>query len=312
MSVSLRENETIRDASLPLELAYLRADILPHQPSQARKSKRFFDTHFDQSYGVHWLSLRADCPTRMTQELVCALRQEQMDIEQRVRREITKHEEKQIHYQVLSSAVPGVFNLGGDLEFISQMVKNGDRGALVDFGRMCIDLVYKNATSYQSPVTTISLVQGTALGGGFEAALSANVLVAERQSKMGLPEVMFNMFPGMGAYQLLAQRLAPVQAQRLIQSGRIYSAEELYEIGIIDILTNPGDGEQGVWDYIRRHRKQANAEWGLRRTMQISSPIHYDELLESIEVWADTALSLNETDLKHMDFLMRAQKNRGV
>jgi len=48
------------------------------------------------------------------------------------------------------------------------------------------------------PLTTISLAQGDALGGGFEAALSCSVIIAERRARFGFPEVMFNLFPGMG------------------------------------------------------------------------------------------------------------------
>ncbi|MDH3692415.1 MAG: crotonase/enoyl-CoA hydratase family protein [Gammaproteobacteria bacterium] len=309
MSVSLRENGTIAPPNLP----HLRGAANQHQPSPGRSQpERLFDTYFDKSCGVHWITLKSGRTTRMTYRLVQALRQEQMEMERRIRADLGKGQQNEVRFQVLSSGHPGVFNLGGDLDYISKLIKSRDRESLVEFGRLCIDLVYKNATNYNCPVTTISLVRGTALGGGFEAALSANVLVAERQSKMGLPEVMFNMFPGMGAYQLLTQRLAPVQAQRLIQSGRTYTADELYELGIVDILTEEGKGEQAVWDYIRRHQKQSKGEWGLRRVMLSSGSIRYEELLESIEIWADTALSLDDADLKHMDFLVRAQRTRGI
>ncbi len=99
-------------------------------------------------------------------------------------------------------------------------------------------------------MTTIALVKGNAMGGDMEAALSANVLVTEKLVKMGLPEVMFNIFPGMGAYQFLNRRLSPVAAEKMILSGKTYTAEDLYEMGVIDVLADEGKGEQAVKDYI--------------------------------------------------------------
>jgi len=57
--------------------------------------------------------------------------------------------------------------------------------------------------------------------------------VAEKNAKMGLPEIMFNLFPGMGAYHLLCRRLPAVKAEQLILSGHTYSADELHEMGVV-------------------------------------------------------------------------------
>jgi DSF synthase len=56
--------------------------------------------------------------------------------------------------------------------------------------------MYRRITNFRSPtMTTISLVQGDALGGGFEAALTSDVIIAEESAQMGLPEILFNLFP---------------------------------------------------------------------------------------------------------------------
>ncbi len=309
MSVSLRENEI---STPPANARLLTKTELDRPNFNQKRSNSLFHSYFSRGYGVQWITLDPKTATKMTYQLVQALREEQVEIERRIRTDLGRGDRNGIQYQVLASAHPTIFNLGGDLEYVAKLIRARNRDALVEFGQLCVDLIYTNATNYSCPVTTIALVQGAALGGGFEAALSANVLIAERQSTMGLPEVVFNMFPGMGAYQLLAQRLPPVQAQRLIQSGRTYSAEELHAMGLVDILVDTGKGEQAVWDYVRRHGKQSKGEWALRRTMLSSSPIHYEELLESVEIWADNALSLDTVDLRHMDFLVRAQRSRKI
>ena len=66
-------------------------------------------------------------------------------------------------------------------------------------------------------------------GGGFEHALTNDVIIAERGSRMGLPEVLFNMFPGMGAYSFLDRKIGQKLAEEVISSGKVYSAEEMRE-----------------------------------------------------------------------------------
>jgi DSF synthase len=285
-------------------------DYIPQLPKQPQK--QYLNTNFDKTFGVLWMTFAASCPNKIIPDLLTDLRNEQINIEAQVRQDLSNGKKDRLRYQVLSSEIPGVFNLGGDLQYISELVKTRDRDALIQFGQKCIGLVYNNATNYRLPVTTISLIQGTALGGGLEAALSSNVVIAERGTKMGFPEAIFSMFPGMGAYQLLLRRLTPIEAERVIQSGRSYTAEEFYEMNVIDILAEKNRGEEAVWDYVKRHSKQANGEWGLRRIIHATSPIKYEELRESIEIWADTALQLSKTDLKHMELIMRGQKHKGL
>lgn len=218
--------------------------------------------------------------------------------------------EPPVDYLILASAVPGVFNLGGDLKLFVELIQRRDADRLLNYAQACIDVCYHQAINLDNTVTTIALVQGDALGGGFEAALSCSVLIAERQAQLGLPEVLFNLFPGMGAYSFLARRLDPIRAERLILSGKLYSAQELYDMGVVDVLAEPGAGEQAVEDYIRRRRKNNQAHRAVQRVRQIYQPVRYDELMAIVRVWVDTALQLEEKDLKTMERLVRAQERR--
>lgn len=101
-------------------------------------------------------------------------------------------------YLVLASGIEGVFNLGGDLALFRSLIQQRDGQRLLDYAKACINVLYQNFVHLERNLTTIALVQGDALGGGFEAALSSNVVIAERGCKMGLPEILFNLFPGMG------------------------------------------------------------------------------------------------------------------
>jgi DSF synthase len=129
---------------------------------------------------------------------------------------------------------------------------------------------------------------------------------------MGLPEVMFNLFPGMGAYQLLARRIGVRAAEELILSGRVLPAKKLHEMGIVDVLAKDGQGESAVQQWIAANRRRQNgvrAVFGLR---QICNPITRQELDAVAESWVDAALRLTERDLRMMGWLERAQQERAA
>lgn len=220
-------------------------------------------------------------------------------------------EDHSIEYVVLASDTPGVFNLGGDLDLFRQLIDVRDRAGLLRYGRACIDVLYRNYVSHDLPVTTISLVQGECLGGGFEAALSSDVIIAEKASRFGFPEILFNMFPGMGAYSFLERRIGQRQAEEVLTSGKIYSADEMLALGVIDAAVEDGQGEAEVASLIKRRTRSRNGLAALAAVRRRVHRIDFDELLDIVQIWADTALRLNPRDLKLMQRLVTRQNGLG-
>jgi DSF synthase len=215
-----------------------------------------------------------------------------------------------IKYHVIASNVPGVFNLGGDLELLKRLAQINDRAGFAKYGRACIDALYANICHFGQDVTTISLVQGDALGGGFEAALSSDILVAEKGARMGFPEILFNLFPGMGAYSLLSRKLGPKRAEQMILSGNVYQAQELYEMGLVDILVEDGEGEMAVYEYIRRENRARNGFRAFRRVRDYANPITLEELMAIVDAWVEAALRLGPRDLRMMERLVARQHHK--
>lgn len=219
--------------------------------------------------------------------------------------------EHAIDYVILASAKPGVFNLGGDLDLFKKLIAEQDRAELLRYGRACIDVLYSNYCAFDLPATTISLVQGDALGGGFEAALSGDMIVAEKSARFGFPEILFNLFPGMGAYSFLDRRIGQRGAEELITSGRIYSAQEMLEKGVVDLLVEDGQGETEIAALIERRRRSQNGLVALAQTRRRVHRIQYNELVDVVEIWVDSALRLNPRDLKLMNRLVSRQNGLG-
>jgi DSF synthase len=220
-------------------------------------------------------------------------------------------EKRQVDYYVTGSRTPGVFNLGGDLALFVMLIKTGDREALAQYAKLCIDVQYPRSQSFFSPsLTSIALVQGDALGGGFECALASDVIVAEESAQLGFPEILFNLFPGMGAVSLLERRIGLRAAEELILSGKMLPAYKLHEMGVVDVLAKNGQGETAVRDFIATNAKRRNGMQALFRSRQFVRPVTREELDGIVNLWVDAALRLSERELKMMGRLARAQARR--
>lgn len=203
-----------------------------------------------------------------------------------------------------------VFNLGGDLDLFSQLIRARDRDGLLRYARECVDSVHLLHTRLHPNAHTIGLVEGDALGGGFELALACQTIVAESGVQMGFPEVLFGLFPGMGAYSLLSRRVSPKLAEEMMLNGRMYTSEELHRMGIVDVLVPKGEGVRAVHEVIRQNRRIAAARLALHRVRDLVHPVSLDELTRITEIWVDTALQLGDKSLRIMERLVRAQLRR--
>lgn len=218
-----------------------------------------------------------------------------------------QNSEPLIRYQILISKIPGIFSMGGDLALFSTLIRNKNRPKLLEYATQCIDTLYLNSVNLHLPITTISLVEGTALGGGFECALSSNIVIATENAEMGFPEIRFNLFPGMGAYSFIARTCGVGVAVRMLSSGTIYSARELYDMGVIDYLGETGNGMRSVERFMRQHQLAGNGHRAIQQVRQRHHPMDYKELADITEVWADAALRLEDRDLRLIDRLVKAQ-----
>ena len=216
---------------------------------------------------------------------------------------------KQVDYLVLASDVPGIFNLGGDLSVFGELIRRKQRETLKEYALLCVDNVW-TFYNMQAPITTVALVQGQAMGGGFESALAAHVLIAEKSALMGLPEVMFNLFPGMGALSFLSRKVGIRVAEKMVSSGKIYTGEELYQMGVVDVLAEDGFGEHALNNWIKKNHRSLNASQAINRAKQRVNPLTHQELNDIVEIWVDAALCLDERNLKVMERLVRAQNTK--
>jgi len=271
---------------------------------------QFYDqlvTEFNDETGVMWCYANPSPRPCFTPQLLEDLMKFLQAIRNKTTSDLRFGALPSIKYLILGSYKPGVFSLGGDLDLFVRSIKDRDREGLHDYMKLSIDVLFGTHTNMDVPLTTIALIRGNALGAGFEGALACDYLVVEKSVQLGFPEVLFNMFPGMGAYSFLSRRISPAQVERMILSGRIYSADELYEMGVVDVLANDGEGVDEVNRFIKKHAKNKNTRESLLKIRNRVNPVTYEELIDIGEIWVEAAMSLTSRELKVMERLIKSQ-----
>lgn len=212
-----------------------------------------------------------------------------------------------VHHFVMTSDVQGVFNFGGDLSLFVLLIRARDVDSLRLYGRRCVDLVWWMETASQLGVHTTVLVQGDTLGGGLESVMPFHKVIFERSAQAGFPEVLFNLFPGMGAWQFAIRKAGFAVANEMILSGRLYTAEQLHRRHLVDLVVDDGDGEAAVERVLHGVHPRLRGTLAALQARRMAQPITYESLMEVVEHWTETAMTLTDRDLRLMERLARAQ-----
>ena len=130
-----------------------------------------------------------------------------------------------------------------------------------------------------APKPWIAAVNGFALGGGFEIALSCDMIVASDTAKMGLPEVFLSLVPGGGGTQRLIQKIGINRAKELLFFGGQHSAEKLQDWGIVNQVIVEEEFDTEVTKFAEKlSRRSPSAVSALKRLAQLSlSPIPFEK-----------------------------------
>jgi DSF synthase len=115
------------------------------------------------------------------------------------------------------------------------------------------------------------------------------------------------MFPGMGGMSFLVRRAGQRVANEMVRSGRLYSAQELLELGVVDEVVQAGGGLDAVRRVIGRTQPQRFAQAAISSAARLVQPVPRSELEQVVSVWVDRALSLDDRGRAWMKRLFRHQ-----
>jgi enoyl-CoA hydratase len=135
---------------------------------------------------------------------------------------------------VITGAGPKCFVAGADIKDFPNQMEVGPRENAT---------IYKEMFSYleNTPKPVICALNGLALGGGLELALSCDIRITEEKVKLGLTEVNLGLIPGLGGTQRLARLVGPAKAKELLFTGKIVKADEALRIGLVNQVVADGE-----------------------------------------------------------------------
>ncbi|MGP8232826.1 MAG: crotonase/enoyl-CoA hydratase family protein [Methylovirgula sp.] len=193
-----------------------------------------------------------------------------------------------------------IFTFGGDLDFYLDCIGRGDRGALQEHARLSIEGVLGNATSLSGTAITMATIEGKGIGGGIDAPLSCNMVIAEEQTSFSYPEVKFNHFP-VASVAVLSRRVGTRAAHKLLSTGTEFTAAEFEALGALDAVAAAGQGEAWLRKFASETMPMHAARLGLyeafhrRRAEEFRS-----ELIALAAAWTDHMLKLSPMEISRL------------
>lgn len=219
----------------------------------------------------------------------------------------------EVKFVIAAGAIADIFSTGGDLAVFVNCVQTGNRALLTEYAHKSVEIQYRfnQGKILAQPHLSIALVQGSALGGGFELALAAPFVVAESQAKFGLPEVAFNLFPGMGGFPYLYQKTGnPKLAETFLITGNTYSADELHKMGVVDRVATQGEGVLEVNSLIDMLTPRFESVAATLWTRDLLHGVPLELLMAVTNRWVDDAFKLRPENLAHMSRLVLLQQKK--
>jgi len=190
----------------------------------------------------------------------------------------------EIRCLVLTGAGEKAFVAGADIAEMSSLTKAEAEA----FGKKGNDVFRKLETF---PIPVIAAVNGFALGGGCEIAMSCDIRLASDTAVFGQPEVGLGITPGFGGTQRLARLIGAGMAKQLIYTARNIKAEEAYRVGLVNDVIKPEEGASSKDAVLAAAQKMAA---GIAKQAPIAVRASKKAINDGLQVDMDAAIVIEE------------------
>jgi enoyl-CoA hydratase/carnithine racemase len=186
------------------------------------------------------------------------------------------------HALVIRSTVRGGFSAGADLRELYEGLKNRPEREHEPALREFLDRIHAVMNRLDMlPLTTIGVIHGICFGGGFELALTCDILIAERSARFGFPELRLGIIPGFGGIPRLRRDVSNAVVRDLLLTGRSINAKKAQAIGLVSQMVPVGDGLRAAMATARQATKfDREAAKTCKRFMK---PLPLEELAQEKE-----------------------------
>jgi enoyl-CoA hydratase/carnithine racemase len=158
--------------------------------------------------------------------------------------------DRNIYSLVVTGEGEKFFSAGADLKLFA----DGDKAVALEMARRFGE-AFETLSQFRG--VSIAAINGYAMGGGLECALSCDIRIAETQAQMALPEAAVGLLPCAGGTQLLPLLVGEGWAKRMILCGERVTAETALRIGLVEEVVEKGQAKQRALELARQVDKQS-------------------------------------------------------
>ena len=190
------------------------------------------------------------------------------------------------HSVILYSALKPGFGAGADLREFYQWVQQYGQTEVATHARAYLERIHSVMNALDaSPLTTIAAVHGVTFGGGFELALTCDLIIADKMARFCFPELRLGLIPGFGGIPRLKRDLGNAVVRDLLLTGRSFNAQKAQQIGLVSQVVAEGEA-------LRAARATAVQLGKFARQTAVTAkkfikPIPYDELKMEIDLFCE-------------------------
>jgi enoyl-CoA hydratase len=195
-----------------------------------------------------------------------------------------EHLQGEAHALIIFSSLKAGFSAGADLRELYQGSQKLSKSEAVRAVREFLERIHRVMNTIDaSALTTIAAVHGVTFGGGFELALTCDMIIADKMARFCFPELRLGLIPGFGGIPRLKRDLGNGVVRDLLLTGRSFNAAKAQAIGLVSQLAAEGES-------LRVARSTAAQLGKFDRQTAISAkrfikPIPHDELKEEIDLF---------------------------
>jgi len=143
---------------------------------------------------------------------------------------------------IIHSTLPAGFSAGADLRELYRRSQELPPAARMAAVRGFLERIHRVFNALDSlPITTIAAVHGVTFGGGFELALTADLIVADKMARFCFPELRLGLIPGFGGIPRLKRDLGNAVVRDLLLTGRSINAAKALAVGLVSQVAAEGE-----------------------------------------------------------------------
>jgi enoyl-CoA hydratase/carnithine racemase len=193
---------------------------------------------------------------------------------------------REAHALILYSTLKGGFSAGADLRELYGWIQQYGQAEVTGHAREYLNRIHAVMNALDAcPLTTIAAVHGVTFGGGFELALTCDLIIADKLARFCFPELRLGLIPGFGGIPRLKRDLGNAVVRDLLLTGRSFNTTKAQQIGLVSQVA--GEGE-----VLRAARGTAAQLAKFDRTTSVTAkrfikPIPADELRQEIDIFCE-------------------------